>query len=133
MLIDYKCGAKPRAAETLRQDPQAILYRSLGSEAYGYLTPVRLLVVFCYLGTGTAVTVEFDKDDFMAGWARIERVANAIRAGMAAVIAGAPVVNAFPPRRGEWCLRCPMRWHCDGLARSGAFDGVESGLEGGAA
>lgn len=133
MLIDYKTGVKPRAAEALRRDPQALIYRSLGSEAYGHLAPSRLLVAFYHLPIGAAVTIEFEEEEFLAGWARIEKVAMAIRLGMAAVIAGERVVEAFPPKRGERCERCPMRRHCDGLARTGAFEGLDMGLEGGAA
>lgn len=126
VLIDYKTAAKPRAAETLQREPQALIYRSLGGEAYGHLSPPRVLISFFYLAVGAPVTVEFGKEDFGVGWERIERVAIAIREGIAAVIAGEAVVKAFPPRRGLACQRCPMERHCDGLAAAGAFDGIDS-------
>lgn len=122
-LIDYKTGRRRLDVEALQEDPQALFYRSLGGEAYRRLAPPRILVTFFYLATATPVPVEFEHEDFLAGWARIEAVATAIRRGVAEVVAGMPVIEAFPPNPGIRCHMCPMRGQCEALA----------GAEGGAA
>ncbi|MNT79017.1 hypothetical protein D3C72_2183130 [compost metagenome] len=92
---------------------------------------------YFYLPAGVPVTVDFDQHDFLYGWSLIESVASKIRQGIQNVIAGSPVVVAFPPNSGERCRMCPIRNHCSVLMVSGrgmpADLQVSDELNGGAA
>lgn len=124
-MLDYKTGRRHLDREGLLAEPQALFYRSLGGEAYRRLAPRRIVVTFFYIATGIPVTAEFEHEDFLAGWQRIEQVAMAIRRSVAAIVAGTPMVVAFPPSRGDHCRMCPMRGHCDRLAAAGRIAGVD--------
>ena len=117
-LIDYKTGTRRLNPDRLLTEPQALFLRSLGAETFRHLEPAAIKVTFLYLASSVPVSVEYEQEDFLAGWVRIEAIAERIRAAMASVIAGSPVHLAFPLNRGDWCRRCPLRLHCDRLAET---------------
>lgn len=119
-LIDYKTGSLRLEADRLLAEPQALFLRSLGAEAFRELEPSATRVTFLYLASAVPVSVEYEQEEFLLGWARIEAIAERIRQAMASVVAGTPVYEAFPLNRGERCRLCPMRLHCDALIASGA-------------
>ncbi|HEY9723263.1 MAG TPA: PD-(D/E)XK nuclease family protein, partial [Oscillatoriaceae cyanobacterium] len=118
-LVDWKTGRRKGGVEDLDQDLQVLFYRSLGAEAYAHLAPRSIRVTLYFLGSGAPLTVDLEREDFEAGWNRIEAIATAIREAMAAVSAGMPLLEAFPPRRGVQCSLCPIGAHCDALASAG--------------
>lgn len=120
-LVDYKCGRLPAEPDALGRDPQALFYRSLGGEAYRRLSPPAIRVTFLYLVPGRPLSVDFDKDDFLEGWRRIEQVADGIRAGLAVQADGAHLHSAFVPRPGGRCRFCPFQHHCQALLEDGVI------------
>lgn len=118
-IIDYKTGHQRLDADQLSLEPQALFMRSLGAVAYRHLAPTSIKVSFLYLASGVPTSVDFEEDDFLYGWARIEAVAAKIQTGIQEVIAGRPVLGAFPPNRGERCRYCPFRRHCNTVVSPG--------------
>lgn len=118
-LLDWKTGRRRGGVDDFETDEQVLFYRSLGAEAYAHLAPRSIRVTLFFLTSATPLTVDLEREDFEAGWARIEAIATAIRQGIAAVSAGMPLLEAFPPRRGVHCSLCPIGAHCDALAAAG--------------
>lgn len=112
-IIDYKTGCRPPDVTELANDPQALFLRSLAATGYRGISPVAIKVSFFYLPTGMPLTINFDHNDFLQGWRRIEEVASSIRFRMNEVISGKTVIAAFPPNRGKHCSICPIRRHCN--------------------
>lgn len=112
-VIDYKTSVQQLKADELKNDLQALFYRTLGIEAYHHLKPRGVRVTFFYLPSGAAVSTDFDKEEFLERWTFIEAMAEDIRGSLKQWIEGRPQRAAFPLKRGKHCYRCPMRRYCD--------------------
>ena len=133
-VIDLKTSSRPQAREALLREPASLLYVALAADAFRDLRPARVVATYQYLAPpGLVVTVGYDRETFVFNWGRIERAADRIREGIRQVLAGMPVRQAFPHRRGEHCRCCPFDLHCGDLLQRDGLAGPEDCLEGGAA
>lgn len=123
-VIDYKTGDRVLSRSEVAAEPQALIYRTLAAEAFAALAPPTIDVTFHFLDRGSPVRVRYERDDFLARWATIDRIANEIRVAISAVIAGEPVKAAFPPSPGDRCRSCSVRSACAAAALDPAGEGL---------
>jgi hypothetical protein len=115
LIVDYKTGRLPEKPERLHRDVQTLIYRSLGSDCYRWLSPSKILVAFRFIGAAETVEVELAVDDYLDGWEDLLATADAIRAARHAQATGAYLLDAFPPSRGPSCRGCEFAEHCNSL------------------
>ncbi len=111
-VIDFKTSSRAASPEDAAVDYQAAFYRSLGAIAFKNPGAAAIRVAFRYVAPGVTTCVDFEHEDFLAVWERIEAIAGQIVAALAASTAGAPLDEAFPRRPGRQCLTCPIRLAC---------------------
>lgn len=125
-VVDLKTGRPPREPESLRADPQTLIYRSIAADCYRWLEPERVVVSYRYLASATTLSVEFDDIvEFIDLWSDVEATADGIRAARREHAAGASLATAFPLNRGEHCRGCQFGDHCDRLV--GRFERLSHG------
>lgn len=116
-VIDFKTNSWVPTHQEVKDDVQALFYRTLAADAYGPLEPEGIQVTFYNLIAGAAVTVELTREEFDRRWLPIELIADQVREGLEDFEEGKlPLDEAFPLRRGLACTRCPMQKHCDALS-----------------
>lgn len=123
-VIDLKTGREPQDTAELAEDPQSLFIRALGGEAFRTLAPRDIRLTYQYLASASVVSVDFEKEEFLAGWYSIEATASTIRQAKLAVEDGTPVHAAFPPAPGHNCRMCPFSDVCHALLEDGIVPGA---------
>lgn len=114
-VVDYKTGRSRLSEEELAGDDQAVIYRTIAADNFRSPVPTGIRVTFLYLDGGVPVSVEYEREDLLAHWARIESVVADVRAHLERLKAGVALHEAFPLHPSERCSMCPMRRHCKSL------------------
>ncbi|MBM3268696.1 MAG: PD-(D/E)XK nuclease family protein [Candidatus Sericytochromatia bacterium] len=111
-VVDFKTGAIVLTPEEAMWDFQAVLYRSLAASGFRELRPSTIRVSSRYLDPGANTSLEFQEEDFLIAWERVEAVARQISAAMAVFRSGASLEEALPRKNGRQCQTCPIRLAC---------------------
>lgn len=110
-VVDHKSGRFVPSLAELKMDYQAGIYRLLAEQYWpGY---PHYQVSFSYLATGAVVPVAYTATEIEHWWTVLSRIGERIGRARASVVEGdIPLPEAFPPKPGEQCERCPFRKVC---------------------